>query len=1109
MGMGQRPSPTLLTGDKSQSAQTLTPPPAPALLGAGRTSPRPQRELVRRSASTGDQDGTPAQEETFASRQNPEFVLEQQDNVTTKRLETNGADTEPSVPSASASGSVSAASLPGPTGTDKELRPPSTANVDENAPIIKLFREEEEQKQAKNQETRARDFDVSAVKLGTRPRAKPDDLAPEELPPSPALLGVGSTEAADMDTKGEAAAQRLEALKDTAAHAKDNSNGETHTAPRVTDADARQHLAAGGGAESSAAPLPEKENAAERAHGSAERGADSHGVARRSAVPANAGGGLARREALLALLAVAFGFLWGTDDDGGDAELVQQTVKQEETQILAELNDIKARLAAAATEGGGFGWEGDDDAPEKKEELGPLMEAALAAAVSGILYVQGSFLKTEYEGVKKSYMREGSRFTWKEVVGYRLDDYLSNYPLAKPLLLLNSTFLIILFGSIVLAVTQGQGVANALWTSWTFVADPGTQVNAESPSLRAVAFGITVTGLVVFALMIGIITESVAEQVEEFKKGRSRVLERDHVLMLGWSQKSLSIISQLACAGESEGGTSIVVLAECPKEEMELQLKTAIMAEENPLRLLGSQVVFRCGDTLLESELYKVGVTRAKSVIALSRSDLMSDEADSSMLRQVLSLKGALAGAANLPRITIELQDVDNSVKIQLANPEAEIVCTHDVIGQLMVSCSRQPGLAFVLEHILSFEGSEVYFKEWPGMHGWRFREALCAFEDAVVLGVKMDAVGGGPPLTILNPSDDYIIKPGDEIIVLAEDDDSYEPKLETVYRERLSEDGRKMREAIQTARRQQNYDAQRSQSKRAMLKKFATGTLKSIRDTVTLRRSAADDVWSGAVGDGGTGGGGELENPTAPERVLFVGWRRDMADMIMSLDMLVHPGSELWLFNSVPVQDRVEKLRDGGNKGALSLENLEIKHALGNPTIRREMLEMASLDEFGDVTGETVSLLDFDSTLLLADESGSTEDVLSTDGRSLASFLLVTDVRKDIIQAQTQQLSRQEKKERSMKQAEQRRRKRRNKDLEGEATAPADPAPAAQEDNLMPVDHGRDRIICEILDDTNTKSLLSSVDCTGYVLSHRIVSNYIAQVAENPLLNKLFKEWH
>jgi len=161
------------------------------------------------------------------------------------------------------------------------------------------------------------------------------------------------------------------------------------------------------------------------------------------------------------------------------------------------------------------------------------------------------------------------------------------------------------------------------------------------------------------------------------------------------------------------------------------------------------------------------------------------------LLRQVLSLKGALAGAATVPRLTVEIQDVDNKVKIQLANPGAAVVCTHDIIGQLMVSCSRQPGLASVLEHMLSFEGSEVYIKEWRALHGCSFRETLTAFEGAVVIGVKMEAVGGGPPVTVLNPSDDYLIKAGDEMIVLAEDEDSYAPIFRPVYKERLSEEVR------------------------------------------------------------------------------------------------------------------------------------------------------------------------------------------------------------------------------------------------------------------------------------------------------------------------------
>ena len=111
----------------------------------------------------------------------------------------------------------------------------------------------------------------------------------------------------------------------------------------------------------------------------------------------------------------------------------------------------------------------------------------------------------------------------------------------------------------------------------------------EAPTLRTVALITSVTGLVAFALMIGLITDSVGAAVDDFREGRSRVLERGHVLMLGWSASSITIIEQLALAGESEGGAAIVVLAEKPKAEMERQLSSAFAA--GSVRLRGSQVV--------------------------------------------------------------------------------------------------------------------------------------------------------------------------------------------------------------------------------------------------------------------------------------------------------------------------------------------------------------------------------------------------------------------------------------------------------------------------------------------------------------------------------------
>lgn len=37
-------------------------------------------------------------------------------------------------------------------------------------------------------------------------------------------------------------------------------------------------------------------------------------------------------------------------------------------------------------------------------------------------------------------------------------------------------------------------------------------------------------------------------------------------------------------------------------------------------------------------------------------------------------------------------------------------------------------------------------------------------------------------------------------------------------------------------------------------------------------------------------------------ERILFLGWRRDMHDLISALDKFVDQGSELWLYNEVQI---------------------------------------------------------------------------------------------------------------------------------------------------------------------------------------------------------------
>lgn len=121
-------------------------------------------------------------------------------------------------------------------------------------------------------------------------------------------------------------------------------------------------------------------------------------------------------------------------------------------------------------------------------------------------------------------------------------------------------------------------------------------------------------------------------------------------------------------------------------------------------------------------------------------------------------------------------------------------------------------------------------------------------------------------------------------------------------------------------------------------------------------------------------------------EKIMFVGWRRDMADMITELDGYVAKGSELWLFNTVPVEERNELLKDQGNDPELKLDNLRVLNVVGNPLIRRDLSRIVSAEN----EDETVSLDEFDSILILADsvsiDNGAS--VMSSDSRSLSTLV-------------------------------------------------------------------------------------------------------------------------
>ena len=266
-------------------------------------------------------------------------------------------------------------------------------------------------------------------------------------------------------------------------------------------------------------------------------------------------------------------------------------------------------------------------------------------------------------------------------------------------------------------------------------------------------------------------------------------------------------------------------------------------------------------------------------------------------------------------------------------------------------------------------------------------------------------------------------------------------------------------------------------------------------------------------------------------EKLLFCGWRRDMADMISLLDELVVHGSELWLFNQVPVQERGELLKDKDNKEEVETKNLIIKNAIGSPIVRRNLRVLAALDSKGLPTGRVITLDEFDSILILSDARAP--DTVSSDSRSLASLLLVQDLQQKIFNHKQKVRGRMtgfgnggsssatlSKSLRHLPPPQDQNNE--NEELvtsngeadlvsELESSAPSSPSPEVKidETSQFTVESYRTRPcdpIGEILD-TRTRSLLQVAGCKGYVMSNHIVSMMLASVAEDRDMNGILGE--
>ncbi|MHB8877540.1 MAG: CASTOR/POLLUX-related putative ion channel [Myxococcaceae bacterium] len=363
-------------------------------------------------------------------------------------------------------------------------------------------------------------------------------------------------------------------------------------------------------------------------------------------------------------------------------------------------------------------------------------------------------------------------------IRYQLDRFMSWSPAARFIgLLLVSIILITSCASLGFLVMPKDGekpfdFLEAMWWSMTRIADGGTMGADEGTLVRFVATLATLSGVFVVALLIGLVSSTIGEKIDDLRKGRSPVIDERHTLILGYGEKIFAILRELREANMNQRSAAIVILSEADKEAVETAVK------ERMGDMATSRIIVRQGSPYSPQDLKKVGAGRARSIIILA-SDTGADEeeapgnADMGAIKTLLALR-RIPGALTNNHATIELQDSGRrSVVERLGAGGVEVVAMRETLSRMMVQTARQNGLAGVYRDLLSYEGSEFYFKGFPELAGQPFGVAQWKMKDAVVVGVRR-VPSNGPVQCILNPAEDFVLEASDELLVIAEDDDTF-----------------------------------------------------------------------------------------------------------------------------------------------------------------------------------------------------------------------------------------------------------------------------------------------------------------------------------------------
>ncbi len=357
---------------------------------------------------------------------------------------------------------------------------------------------------------------------------------------------------------------------------------------------------------------------------------------------------------------------------------------------------------------------------------------------------------------------EKSDVSFKRKVKYYLNSALSKTPYFVLFLIITAFILGLLMAVIQFYVDSNAEVSffDKWWDSVTKILGLGS---GATWAKRLIAFMFWAFGIAISGTVIGFIATGIKGLVEKLKKGKSPIISKNHILIIGWSDSIFAILKELSIANENVKNTVVVIFSSLKNEKMEDEIAAKINSK------LNLKIITRSGDSSNPIELEIVNPKEAKTILVLSQDNI----SDSQVIISILALASIIKN--NTIPIIAQINDSIHIKNLEsLKNINVVPVLSKNIITNVTAQTLRQKGIGAIILDLLDFDGDEIYFAEVTELINKPYSEALLSFEKSSAIGI-VDAAG----VSCLNPANETIIKKGDKLILISEDDSTifYKPQ--------------------------------------------------------------------------------------------------------------------------------------------------------------------------------------------------------------------------------------------------------------------------------------------------------------------------------------------